>query len=360
MRLIWVVPVNRVVESNKGESMFTNDVPHKLTKIALAGCLALVVSACSSGGGGGDDKEPGTPGGSSGSSGSSSTSSSSSSSSGIAFGDCEDSAATICGDFEDPDQTDTELVNLPDGWKISKSEGVEVSLSSEQSATGDTSIKIVSKGNGYNRGFLTMDLATMPALQEEMFGRMMIYVSAENEFKGDFTFLQAEGSTPQAESGAPEGTDVMYRGRIDGRYDHVFTNYDTWFDGDADNESGWQTDCWRQPHFTDDTPPPQQFIVPKNEWVCMQWHIRKRDNHIDVTMNDSDDMHRIRVYGKGHGCRGTEQEGIWHAPEKFERLHVGIEQYAEDSQPRTVYIDDVIVDSQLVDCQGNLRDPSEH
>lgn len=329
--------------------MITHDVSSKWTNFALVSCLAVIVSACSGGGGGSGEPAPG-----------SGSSSSSSSSSGLAFGDCEGSSATVCGDFEDPEQVDEELLNLPPGWKVSKSDGVAVSLSSEHANTGSTSIKIVSTGGGYNRGFLTMDLATTPALQTEMFGRMMIYVSDENEFGGDFTFLQAEGSMPQADTGAPEGTDIMFRGRVDARYDHVFTNYDTWYDEDADNESDWQTDCWKQPHFTDEIAPPSQFIVPKNEWVCMQWHIQQDNDHIDVTMNEGE-MNRIRVYGQGHGCvNELTQGGNWYAPQKFERVHVGIEQYEDDAKPRTVYIDDITIDSQLVACDGSLHDPKAH
>lgn len=154
--------------------------------------------------------------------------------------------------------------NLPPGWSVSSSEGSAVTVSTERAFSGSQSIKVVSAGGGYNRGFLTIDLnETAPPLQEEMFGRMRVYVTDDNANAGDFTFLQAEGTRPKAASGAPEGTSVMFRGRIDQTHDHIFANYDTWIDTDANNESEWETDCYLQPTFTEDMAPPPEYVCPK-------------------------------------------------------------------------------------------------
>ncbi len=331
--------------------------------IAL-GCIAALLSACSSGGGssGGNDN-PNPPGGSSSSttSSGSTTSSSSSSSSGLTLGECEDQVATVCGDFDHDDEPTPgegdDTPPLPAGWTIDKSEGTTVTFSDEQTHSGAQSIKFVSTGGGYNRAFLTIDLSKTPPLQQEMFGRMMVYLTDENENGGDFTFLQAEGSVPQEASGAPEGTLTMYSGRIDQRYDHIFTNYDTFHDADDDNESDWQTDCWNQPPFTN-APPPPQFILPKNEWVCVQWHIEQSTNHIDISVKENE-LSGIRVYDTGDGCAHPDtQGGIWYTPQNFERLHLGIEQYSEESLPRTMYIDDITLDSDLVRCDGTLTTPN--
>ncbi len=234
-----------------------------------------------------------------------------------------------------------------------------MTLSTEHAYSGNTSIKIVSGGGGYNHGFLSMDLATFPALQQEMFGRIMLYVTDENANAGDFTFLQAEGYWPQPESGAPPGTHIMYRGRIDRRYDHVFANYDTWIDENLDNVSDWPTDCQKHPTITEAGPPPL-YVMPKNEWVCVQWHMKRSTDHIDISLNETH-LIGIRVNGNGNGCaNNTTQGGVWFAPQKFEFVNVGIEQYSEDALPRTVYIDDIIMDSRLVECDGSLTDPSHH
>lgn len=248
------------------------------------------------------------------------------------------------------------MTGLPDGWTISKSvnEPVSVTVSEEQQASGKKSLKVVSAGGGYNRGFLTLDLSKVAPLQQQMYGRMMIYVSDTHSNKGDFTFLQAEGSNPADATGAPPGTSVMFRGRIDQTWDHIFTNYDTYIDTNADNVSDWVTDCWKQPTFTATTAPTAEYVLPKNQWACVQWHIAGSSGHIDFTV-DNLPLTQIRSYGDGDGCVNLmTQGGMWTAPEAFERLHLGVEQYADDSLPRTVYIDDVAVDSKVVECDGTL------
>lgn len=328
--------------------MSTNPPLSTWSRIATAGCLAIALSACdSSNKTSQQDSEKPT-----------SSSSSSSSSGDVASISCSASEAHFCGDFDDW-STEQEPA-LPAGWSISNSAGTSVTVSSEQAFSGEHSIKVVSAGGGYNRGFLTMDLTQAAPLQQEMFGRIMIYVTDENAHAGDFTFLQAEGSTPKGVSGAPAGTEVMFRGRIDQRYDHVFTNYDTWLDEDADNVSDWPTDCAKQPYFTETMAPSPQYILPKNEWSCIQWHIKQNRDHIDITLNGNS-LSDIRVYGSGHSCENSgTQAGAWYAPQLFERLHVGIEQYADDALPRTVYIDDVTVHTDFVGCDGSLSHPSNH
>ena len=205
-----------------------------------------------------------------------------------------------------------------------------------------------------------MDLANVPPLQTEMFGRAMVYISDENSNAGDFTFLQAEGDNPQEDSGAPPGTNIMYRARIDQRFDHVITNYDTWIDVNNDNETEWETDCVKQPQITNGNPPAADYVIPKNQWVCVQWHIQKRGNHIGISLNDKL-LSSIKVYGGGSSCvNELTQGGEWWAPEKFETISLGIEQYTADSKPRTMYIDDIALDRKLVSCEGDLLDPTEH
>lgn len=276
------------------------------------------------------------------------------------FGDCDGPAADICGDFDVPTPPEPEApVVLPPGWSIDVRGGSTVSISTEQANSGDSSIKIISAGGGYNRGFITMDLTQVPSLQKEMYGRAMVYISDENSNRGDFTFLQAEGNKPQAASGAPAGTDILYRSSIDQRFDHVISKYDTWIDEDADDQSDWQTDCVKQPQIRENRPPSAAYLFPKNQWVCVQWHIRQSSNHIGISLNGTL-LSAITVYGSGTSCvNEITQGGIWYAPETFDKISLGVEQYADDAKPRTLYIDDIMLDTQLVSCDGELLDPSE-
>ncbi len=234
-----------------------------------------------------------------------------------------------------------------------------MTVTAEEANSGSNSVKIESTG-GFSRAFLTLDLTKTPALEKEIFGSMWIFIADENTGGGDFTFLQAEGYTPQEDSGAPAGTTVMYRGRIDQRYDHVTTNYETLYDPEMTGESAWVNDCSRQPRNVNTGMHLPAYVIPKNEWACVQWHIKQSNNHIDFTVNQIP-LEEIRIYGQGQGCSaGSEQDGHWYAPERFERLHLGVTHHSEDALPRTVYIDDITVDTRLVECDGSLRDPSHH
>lgn len=241
---------------------------------------------------------------------------------------------------------------LPAGWTFDERNGADVSITDERAYSGQTSLKVVSNGAGYNRGFLTFDLATVaPGLRGNLFGRMMVYLSDTNSNQGDLTFLQAEGSTPKPESGAPAGTEVMYRGRIDATHDHVFTNYDTQVDTDSDGvKDDWPTDCYQQPTFDASTPPESIYLFPKNQWVCVIWHVEQLTDHVAVHLNGHE-LSQIRVFDTGDGCANeVTQAGVWYAPQQFDRLNVGIEQYDAAAQPRTLYIDDVAMNDTRLSC----------
>lgn len=326
-------------------SVFSASLP-RLTAIS---CLVVLLNACDSGSETTHSGEHGP---------SSSNSSASSAPTGLTLGECQGTDASVCGNFDGlPGEDETTELPLPPGWSLNIVGEGSVSMTSEQVFSGDRSVKVVSAG-GDNRAFLTLDLNYSPPLKQEMFGSMWLYLAEDSDNdtvnSGDFTFLQAEGSAQPA-SGAPTSTNVMYRGRVDGDQEYIFTHYDTFFQPSANSGNEWETDCRKQPPL----PPPERYVLPKNEWFCVQWHIKQSNNHIDFTINEQI-LTSIRVFGTGHTCEHTTQSGIWYAPQTFERIHLGIEQYAADATPRTLYIDDIHLDAQLVACDGSLSDPSHH
>lgn len=233
---------------------------------------------------------------------------------------------------------------LPDGWTAADT--TTTSVSNERAFSGSQSLKIEAPGGGYNQNYLQRDL---PAeLQETMHGRMMIRLNSDNANSGDFTFIQATGN-PQAASGAPANTAVMYRGRLDGGDDHFFANYDTWLDEDGVAGTDWHTDCYDHP----ETPTPAEYLIPKDEWACVQWHFDSDTNSMTFWLNEME-LTQINVTNTGEGCEGTEQDGVWYAPETFTRLGLGIEQYHNDAGARTMYIDDIALGSQMISCPGNM------
>lgn len=286
----------------------------RLTALSLASAL---LAAC------GTDKSPSSSESSSSVSSSSSSvvSSSSSSSSSVVMDPC--SSVLFCDDFEGGSLA---------SWDVS---GNAV-LSSEQAYSGDTSVKVTGAGGSYNRNYLSLDLNQYPAAQQTLYGRMMVYLTDQNSTSGDFTFVQADGS-PKSVSNAPSSVNVMYRMRLDGRYDHMFANYDTF--------PNWDTDCWAHPPFD----PAPEYRMPKNEWACVEWHF---DAAADEMMFWRDGTHLtgIDVSKTGDGCGAQTQSGVWYAPQEFSVLHVGVEQYHDGIPPRTMYIDDVQVSDRYIGC----------
>lgn len=219
-------------------------------------------------------------------------------------------------------------------------------VSSERAYSGTNSVKITSPGGGYQPNNLIYSLAGTPSVQESMYGRMMLYLSSQNSLGGDFTFIQADGG-PRSQSGAPAGTSVMYRGRVDGRNDHFMGNYETWLDANNDGNNEWNTDCWKHPQNIN--PPPQNYLIPKDQWACVQWHFDASANTLKFWLNNSE-LTQIQVVNMGDGCVSNTQNGVWWGPQSFNNLRLGIEQYHGNSQARTMYIDDVVVDDRVVSC----------
>lgn len=219
-------------------------------------------------------------------------------------------------------------------------------LSSEHAFSGTHSVKITGAGGGYNANYLIHDLTSVPELQEKMFGRMMIRLSSENSQGGDFTFIQADGG-PRAASGAPAGTSVMYRGRLDGRNDHFMANYDTWLDNGS-GSTAWLTDCWAHPNNI--SSPPQEYVIPKDQWACVQWEFDADANSLKFWLNDNE-LSQIQVINQGDGCiDSSTQNNVWWGPQSFTNLRLGIEQYHGNARPRTMYIDDIAIDDRYVSC----------
>ena len=247
--------------------------------------------------------------------------------------------ALLCANFDGGSQ-------LPKGWRASNADTVAVST--DQAYSGSQSLKVTGSGGGYNQNFLIYDLTQIPELSASLHGRMMIRLSSENARSGDFTFIQAQGQARPA-SGAPVNTTVMYRARVDGRHDHLMANYDTWND-DGTGQNVWSTDCWSHPESM--APPPQDYLIPKDEWACVQWHFDANVNSLRFWLN-GEALRHISVTNTGDGCLDVNtQDGVWWGAESFSAIGLGIEQYHSSAEARVMYIDDVAIDTQPLDCPG--------
>ncbi|MBX2810417.1 MAG: hypothetical protein KTR25_01345 [Myxococcales bacterium] len=233
---------------------------------------------------------------------------------------------------------------IPDVFELNVSTQTRGSMqiSSERAFSGQKSVKFIASGGGYNRNYMTLDISNN-VLREQIYGRMMIFVVPPlNGNGGDFTFVEAEGNpSPTSLSGLapPETMNVLYRYRVAGvtRDGTLMASYDTWIDEDNDGTSDWLTDCRSD----------SDVQLPRNQWACVQWHFDTANNQLRYWL-DNEEI--IDVQNRGDSCIGNRQNGVWTAPENFNKLHLGIEQYFDDDPPRTIYIDDVVIDDSYLAC----------
>lgn len=295
-------------------------------KLLLPVVVALGLGACKA-----------TPGGSSSSDTSSSSSESSvvssssssvaSSSSSVAANPCSD--AVFCDDFDGSP-------TLGSAWDAQGN----AAITSEKAYSGQNSVKFEATGGGYNRNYIELGLAAYPSVQKELYGRMMIWVNDPGNSGGDFTLAQTNGA-PKASTGAPSGTNVMYRYRVDGREQngYLMGNYDTWKDNGS-GQTAWLTDCWQKGNTQ----------LPRGQWACVEWNFDAEGNELHYWLNGNQ-LTDLSVDDLGDGCvDSSTQNNVWTGPESFTSLDLGIEQYHGDAPARTVYIDDVAVSSQYIGC----------
>jgi len=242
-------------------------------------------------------------------------------------GTCED--GVYCFDFDGS-------AAVPEVLKPSGN----IEVSSEQAFSGDSAVKVSATGGGYNRNYLALDLKET-ALADQMYGRMMVWVDDPGGNGGDFTFAQADGK-PKLSTGAPADTTVSYRYRIAGtaRPGTVMANYDTRVDTNNDGSNDWDTDCWDH----------SEKILPRETWACVEWHFDAEADELKYWINGQE-VEDIHVQSQGEGCINNDtQNGDWFAPAKFDTLYMGVEQYHNGVPARTMFIDDVSIDTQYVGC----------
>ncbi|WP_339073906.1 hypothetical protein [Teredinibacter turnerae] len=223
----------------------------------------------------------------------------------------------------------------------------EAKISTVRAYDGKHALHVVGAGGGYNRQFFKVPLSETPFAKRH-FGRAMVWLSDRNAADADFTLLQLAGPAT-TQSGAPEGFEVALRGRVDGRYDHLFSNYDTY--PVTDNSAGkkWSTDCWQHPAFSDTKPPASTYRVPKNQWFCLAWFVDVERDSLAFWL-DGKPLEEITVNGKGQGCVAHSQADKWLAPSELTYLGIGIEQYQKTAKRRELFIDDIALSQSPVPC----------
>ncbi len=215
-----------------------------------------------------------------------------------------------------------------------------VSISREQKYAGNQSVKIVGAGGGTTLNGINIDLTNLTSLRKNQYGRVMMRVTSANALGGDFTLIEATGpanyTIPSSVSPMPAAkVDVAYSARIQGTDDKFMANYTTFPKAD------WTTDCTNHGQVS--------AALPKDTWACFEWHVDTTANEVTYWLNGQ--LLDISVKNKaGANCADHRQNDLWTGPAKLDKLHLGIDQYQNTAKPRTLYLDDVVVDTQRVGC----------
>jgi|GEM_PF-2848343 len=241
---------------------------------------------------------------------------------------CSAGTGVVCEDFEE--------ASLNSRWT---SVGAAV-LTSEEKLSGGKSLKISGAGGGGNTNGVNLDLSQFASLTKNHYGRLMLKTPVVSENAGDFTFVEASGpANILATTRLSESNRAIYRARVDGAHESFMGNYDTAPYGAP------LTDCWSHDNYVP---------VPKDTWACFEWRFDATTNTLTYWLNGTKLGMSVKDKAPGTGgvagCAGHPLDDIWSGPASFDKLHIGIDQYHTTSKPRTLYVDDVVVDTERVNC----------
>lgn len=241
---------------------------------------------------------------------------------------CTAGTGVVCEDFEE--------TTINARWtKVGTTE-----LSSDEKRSGAKSLKISGAGSTGNTNGVNLDLTKFTSLTKNHYGRLMLKTPALSENAGDFTFVEASGpANILATTRLSQSNRAIYRARVDGAHESFMGNYDTFPYGAP------LTDCWSHDNFVP---------VPKDTWACFEWRFDATTNTLTYWLNGTKLGMSVKDKATGSGavagCAGHPLDDIWSGPSSFDKLHIGVDQYHTTSKPRTLYIDDVVVDTERVNC----------
>ncbi len=241
---------------------------------------------------------------------------------------CSAGTGVICEDFEG--------AALNDRWtSVGTTE-----LTTEEKLSGAKALKISGAGGKLNFNGVDLDLSKFTGLTKNHYGRLMLKTPVITGDAGDFTFVEASGpANLLATTRLTDSNRAIYRARVNGSAESLMANYDTSPYGAP------LTDCWSHSNFVP---------VPKDTWACFEWRFDATTNTLTYWLNGSKLGMSVKdkAIGSGAvaGCAGHPLDDIWSGPSSFDKLHIGIDQYHATSKPRTLYVDDVVVDTERVNC----------
>lgn len=188
-------------------------------------------------------------------------------------------------------------------------------------------------GSNYRRGYVALQQSSFPGAEQEMFGRLMVWLEAGPQTAGTngvhWTLFQGEGRS------ADDTYNAIYRFGGQHQTDSLglMANYET--------TPPVASDCWDH----------SQTTLPVQEWACVEWRFVQATNEMQFWLNGAE-LGDIHVVDRGEGCinEGAPLNGQWLAPPTFQTLYVGWEHYQPPTNDVNVWIDGLVVSTTRVGC----------
>ena len=206
--------------------------------------------------------------------------------------------------------------------------GAAIKVDGAHVYSGKQALHVLTPANAIKRrGYVAIHLkGPLPQLQDEMFGRVMVWLDAAPQPQVQWTLLQGEGRS------ADDRYNSIYRlGLWEQSGTQLMANFET--------TPPVKTDCVKQSKRT----------LPVRRWACVEWHMAVATNEMQFWIDGKPIAH-VKGGAGARACGGHDLDNRWLAPPRFDSLYVGFERYGDTMNDQNLWIDDVALGQQRIGC----------
>jgi hypothetical protein len=207
--------------------------------------------------------------------------------------------------------------------------GAAIKVDGARVFSGKQALHVLTPANAIKRrGYLAIHLkGPLPQLQDEMFGRVMVWLDAAPLPQVQWTLLQGEGRS------ADDRYNSIYRLGVQQRDGtQLMANFET--------TPPVRTDCKQQ----------SKRRLPLKRWACVEWRMEVASQEMEFWL-DGKPVTRVKERAKApDACKGNDLQGVWRAPPKFDSLYIGFERYADSANDQHLWVDDVALSQTRIGC----------
>lgn len=207
--------------------------------------------------------------------------------------------------------------------------GAVIRIDGKHVFSGKQAMHVLTPANAIKRrGYVAIHLkGPLPQLQQEMFGRVMVWLDAAPEPAVQWTLLQGEGRS------ADDRYNSIYRlGLREQGGTQLMANFET--------TPPLRTNCMQQ----------SKRRLPVRRWACVEWHMAVAGNESRFWIDGHEITHVKGRAAAADACQGNDLGGEWLAPPRFDSLYMGFERYGDTTNDQNLWMDDVVLARQRIGC----------